>query len=114
MGAGHFVRLLQAKMAKSVVLEYDFQMGAQAKKHFNVEPTHVYNGDPMDHIKSKFVEKQFDWIIHDAFSTGNNPVHLLTRYNLKSMKRLLCDNGVMTIVRLSIFISKLTRVLLII
>jgi spermidine synthase len=99
MGAGHFVRLLQSKNAKSTVLEFDYQMGAQAKKHFDVEPTNAYYGDPVDHIKNKFTEKQFDWIFHDVFSTGNNPVHLLTRYNIKSLKHVLNDKGVLVLVR---------------
>ncbi len=96
LGSGHLVKVLDKKGIKTDTLEIDPEVAKAAKQHFNFKPTgDLIIGDARYQITR--LEKQYDLIIHDCFTGGTEPIHLLSLEMLQSMKKRLKDNGIMVL-----------------
>jgi spermidine synthase len=57
---------------------------------------------------TKYTKKQFDYIVHDVFTGGAEPVDLFTKEFLGDLHNLLKPNGAIAIVRLP-YLSKISK-----
>ena len=75
-----------------------------AKKYFNLAQNHTsIIGDAVDFVSDMQTpfpnRKMYDYIIHDVFTGGAEPIDLFTREFLMDLRELLSSEGVVAIVR---------------
>ncbi len=96
LGSGHLVGVLDRQGVKTDAIEIDPEVARVAKKHFNFKPTgDLIIGDARYQVTK--LDKQYDIIIHDCFTGGTEPIHLLSLEMLQTLKSLLKDKGILAL-----------------
>lgn len=97
LGAGHMAKLLHERHGMEVdTLEIDPAVAAAAQDYFGFKPTGVsIVGDARHEIRH--LHGPYDLIIHDCFTGGSEPAHLLTVEALTQLRSLLSDDGVLAL-----------------
>ncbi len=96
LGGGHVARDLKAKGIETDTIEIDPIVADMAKRFFNFTPTGQFIvGDARYEIKS--LDKQYDFIIHDCFTGGSEPTHMLTVEMLTQLRNMLTQQGVLAL-----------------
>lgn len=97
LGAGHMAKTLEDQYGMITdTLEIDPAVADAASKYFGFKPTgQAIVGDAryeIGHLKGPY-----DLIIHDCFTGGSEPTHLLTVETLKQLRGLLSSNGILAL-----------------
>jgi spermidine synthase len=96
LGGGHVARDLTAKGIVTDTIEIDPAVADAAQKFFHFEPTGRFVvGDARYEIKH--LDRRYDLIIHDCFTGGTEPTHLLTREMLSELRSLLNEGGLLAL-----------------
>jgi spermidine synthase len=96
LGGGHVARDLKSKGLTTDTIEIDPVVADAAQRHFHFEPTGLFVvGDARYEIKR--LTHRYDFIIHDCFTGGSEPTHLLSREMLSELHALLNDRGVLAL-----------------
>ncbi|SFW16196.1 fused MFS/spermidine synthase [Nitrosovibrio sp. Nv17] len=96
LGGGHVARDLAAAGIETDTIEIDPEVADAARNHFGFRPTGAFVvGDARYEIKR--LPNRYDYIMHDCFTGGSEPVHLLTREMLLELKALLKDDGILAL-----------------
>lgn len=85
---------------RTTILELDPVVHEFAVKYFNLPHKHYYaHGDAVGWVEQRKEQRagEFDYIIHDVFTGGAEPVPLFTREFLSGLHMLLKSDGVIAI-----------------
>ena len=96
-GAGHLARDLLAEYGiVTDTLELDPAVAEAAESWFGFKPPgRAVVGDGRYEIRR--LQGPYDLIVHDCFTGGSEPTHLLTRETFQQLRGLLSENGVLAI-----------------
>ena len=96
LGGGHIARDLKSKGLITDTIEIDPVVADASLKYFNFTPTGEFIvGDARYEIKK--LNKKYDFIIHDCFTGGSEPTHLLTLEMLRDLRGLLKQDGILAL-----------------
>lgn len=96
LGAGHLVADLANYGVKTDSIEIDPAVAHAAEAYFNLKPTgKVIVGDARYSVKQ--LDETYDLIIHDCFTGGSEPFHLLSREMMIELKAKLNPGGVLAV-----------------
>ena len=96
LGGGHVARDLKSKGVETDTIEIDPAVADAAKRFFEFRPTGAFIvGDARYEIKR--LPHRYDYIMHDCFTGGSEPTHLLTREMLLELRALLNDRGILAL-----------------
>lgn len=96
LGGGHVARDLKAKGLTTDTIEIDPAVAEASLNYFHFKPTGDFIvGDARYEIQK--LRKRYDFIIHDCFTGGSEPTHLLTLEMLSSLRGLLTEQGVLAL-----------------
>ena len=102
LGIGTAPNALIAHGINTTIVELDPVVHYFATKYFNLSSDHIAAiDDAVFYVdeKARSHPGSYDYIIHDVFTGGAEPVMLFTLEFLEGLKSLLTDNGVVAIVR---------------
>lgn len=96
-GAGHMATILHDRYGITTdTLEIDPAVAAAAKDYFGFKPTgKTIIGDARYEIRH--LQGPYDLIIHDCFTGGSEPSHLLTVETLTQLRGLLSEQGMLAV-----------------
>lgn len=96
-GAGHMAMDLQERYGiETDTIEIDPEVARAASDYFGFKPTgNAFVGDGRYVIRG--LQGPYDLIIHDCFTGGSEPTHLLTVEALQDLRRLLSPTGVLAL-----------------
>jgi spermidine synthase len=96
-GAGHMAMTLRDRYGiQTDTLEIDPAVAAAATEYFGFKPTgRQIIGDARYAIRH--LTGSYDLIIHDCFTGGSEPAHLLTVESLQQLKNLLSPKGLLAL-----------------
>lgn len=96
-GAGHMAGDLYANHGIRVdTIELDPAVAEAAERHFGFVKSGVQRiGDGRYEVRK--LQGPYDLVIHDCFTGGSEPTHLLTREALIDIKRTLSEKGLMAL-----------------
>jgi hypothetical protein len=101
LGVGTAPTAMMAHGVQTDVIELDPTVYYFAAKYFGLSPgINTEIGDAVESVNatvSRDVSEIYDYIIHDVFTGGAEPVNLFTREFLLNLKTLLKPNGVIAI-----------------
>jgi predicted membrane-bound spermidine synthase len=96
LGGGHVARDLKAQGVMTDTIEIDPAVAEAARRWFHFEPTGLFLvGDARYEIKN--LSARYDLIIHDCFTGGSEPTHLLSREMLNELRAMLNDRGILAL-----------------
>ncbi len=96
LGSGHLVGVFDRQAVKTDAIEIDPEVARVAAKYFNFKATgDLMIGDARYQVTQ--LDKRYDIIIHDCFTGGTEPIHLLSVEMLQSLKALLKTKGVLAL-----------------
>ena len=97
LGAGHMANMLYKNYQLTTdTLEIDPAVAEAAVDFFNYQPTgHAIVGDARYEIRH--LKGPYDLIIHDCFTGGSEPAHLLTVETLQQLRSLMTDEGILAL-----------------
>jgi spermidine synthase len=96
LGGGHVARDLKSQHIATDTIEIDPAVADAARNFFHFEPTGRFVvGDARYEIKH--LDRRYDLIIHDCFTGGTEPTHLLTREMLSELRGLLSEGGILAL-----------------
>jgi spermidine synthase len=97
LGAGHMAKILQERYGITAdTLEIDPAVQDAAMAYFDFKPTgKAIVGDARYEIRH--LQGPYDLIIHDCFTGGSEPAHLLTVEALQQLRGLLSEHGVLAV-----------------
>ena len=96
LGGGHVARNLKSKGIVTDTIEIDPAVADAARRFFHFEPTGSFLvGDARYEVTR--LPHHYDLIIHDCFTGGAEPTHLLSREMLLDLHALLNDRGILTL-----------------
>lgn len=97
LGAGHMVKLLDERYGLTTdALEIDPAVAKAATDYFGFRPSgRLIVGDARHAIRH--LSGRYDLIIHDCFTGGSEPAHLLTVETLAQLRGLLTEDGILAI-----------------
>jgi len=96
LGAGHLVNDLANYGVKTDAIEIDPAVAYTAGEYFNFKPTgKVIVGDARYQVHQ--LAEQYDLIIHDCFTGGSEPTHLLSQEMIAELKTKLNPGGVLAV-----------------
>ncbi len=96
LGAGHLVNLYNRLGIVTDSIEIDPAVARAASEYFSFEGSgEVWVADARYQIRK--IERQYDFIIHDTFTGGSEPIHLLSREMFIELKAQLKPGGVMVL-----------------
>ncbi|MGZ8225062.1 MAG: fused MFS/spermidine synthase [Methylococcaceae bacterium] len=97
LGAGHMAKVLNDRYGMVTdTLEIDPAVSDAATDYFGFKPTgKAIVGDARYEIRH--LQGSYDLIIHDCFTGGSEPSHLLTVETLKQLRGLLSDHGILAL-----------------
>lgn len=96
LGGGHIARQLKARGLTTDTIEIDPVVADASLKFFDFKPTGDFIvGDARYEITK--LRKRYDLIVHDCFTGGTEPVHLLTREMLSDLRGLLTEKGMLAL-----------------
>ncbi|KPI42453.1 uncharacterized protein AB675_9619 [Cyphellophora attinorum] len=100
LGVGTAPSALMAHGIRTTVLELDPAVHHFAVKYFSMPTNHYFaHGDAVGWVESRKNHRagEFDYIIHDVFTGGAEPVPLFTQEFLSGLHMLLRSDGVIAI-----------------
>lgn len=100
LGVGTAPSALMAHGINTTIIELDPVVYRFAIQHFNLPKNHrAYIGNAVNVIEAKKEIQQghYDYIIHDVFTGGAEPVDLFTHEFLSGLHQMLKDDGVIAI-----------------
>ncbi len=97
LGAGHMAQVLHERYGiVTDTLEIDPAVAEAARDYFGYQPTgKAIVGDGRYEIRR--LQGPYDLIIHDCFTGGSEPAHLLTVETLTQLRGLLSEQGVLAL-----------------
>ncbi len=96
LGGGQVARDLTSKGIATDTIEIDPAVAEAAQRFFHFEPTGRFLvGDARYEIKN--LDRHYDLIIHDCFTGGTEPTHLLTQEMLSELRTLLSEGGLLAL-----------------
>jgi spermidine synthase len=97
LGAGHMAKILSDRYGiVTDTLEIDPAVAEAASDYFGFKPTgQAIVGDARYEIRH--LKGPYDLIIHDCFTGGSEPAHLLTVETLAQLKGLLDKQGILAL-----------------
>ncbi|NOS87524.1 MAG: fused MFS/spermidine synthase [Methylococcaceae bacterium] len=97
LGAGHMAKVLHDQYGiVTDTLEIDPAVAIAAQDYFGFKPTgRAIVGDARYEIRH--LTGPYDLIIHDCFTGGTEPAHLLTVETLTQLRGLLANNGLLAL-----------------
>ena len=96
LGGGHIARELHKAGIITDALEIDPVVAAMAKRYFGFEPPgELIVGDARYEIRR--LKGKYDFIIHDCFTGGAVPAHLLSVEMLRDLQSLLEEGGILAL-----------------
>ena len=96
LGAGHLVNLYNRSGIVTDSIEIDPAVARVASEYFSFQGSgEVWVADARYQIRK--IDKQYDFIIHDSFTGGSEPIHLLSREMFTELKARLKPGGVMVL-----------------
>jgi spermidine synthase len=96
LGGGHVARDLKSQGIATDTIEIDPAVADAAQKFFHFEPTGRFLvGDARYEIRN--LDRRYDLIIHDCFTGGTEPTHLLAREMLSELRSLLNEGGLLAL-----------------
>lgn len=97
LGAGHMAKVLYDRYGiVTDTLEIDPAVSVAAAGYFGFKPVgQAIVGDARYEIRH--LKGGYDLIIHDCFTGGSEPAHLLTVETLTQLRTLLADNGILAL-----------------
>jgi len=97
LGAGHMAKVLNDRYGIIVdTLEIDPAVAQAAVDYFDYKPTgKAIVGDARYEIRR--LTDKYDLIIHDCFTGGSEPAHLLTVETLQQLQGLLTEQGILAV-----------------
>lgn len=96
LGGGHIARDLKSQGLTTDTIEIDPAVADASLKYFNFKATGDFIvGDARYEVKK--LNKQYDLIIHDCFTGGSEPTHLLTVEMLNDLRGLLKEQGILAL-----------------
>ena len=96
LGVGFVATRLKQQGIPTDTIEIDPEVARAAREHFGFQPTGRFIvGDGRYEIRN--LGKRYDLIIHDCFTGGAEPTHLLTREMFVQLKGLLKEGGVLAL-----------------
>ncbi len=96
LGGGHVARDLRKAGITTDTIEIDPEVATAAREYFGYQPTGEFIvGDARFEIKR--LKKRYDFIMHDCFTGGSEPTHLLSREMLGELRGLLNERGILAV-----------------
>lgn len=96
LGSGHLVNDFASYGVRTDAIEIDPAVADAAKQYFSYQPTgKLLVGDARYQIKN--IHKQYDLIVHDCFTGGAEPFHLLSDEMITELKTKLKPGGVLAV-----------------
>ena len=96
LGSGHLVGMLDRQNVKTDAIEIDPEVARVASKYFSYKSTgDLIIGDARYQVTQ--LDKHYDLIIHDCFTGGSEPTHLLSQEMIYNLKTLLNKNGILAV-----------------
>ena len=96
LGGGHIARDFKSKGLITDTIEIDPAVAEASLNYFQFKPTGDFIvGDARYEIHK--LKKHYDFIIHDCFTGGSEPIHMLTVEMLSELRGLLSDQGVLVL-----------------
>jgi len=97
LGAGHMAGVLHGRYGITTdTLEIDPAVADAARRYFGYKPSgEAIVGDGRYEIRR--LKGPYDLIIHDCFTGGSEPAHLLTVETLQQLKGLLSGQGILAV-----------------
>lgn len=96
LGGGHVAQDLKVHGIMTDTIEIDPAVAEAARQFFHFEPTGLFLvGDARYEIKR--LTQRYDLIIHDCFTGGSEPTHLLSREMLSELRALLNEHGILAL-----------------
>ncbi|CUQ65378.1 Spermine synthase [Candidatus Nitrospira inopinata] len=96
LGGGHVARDLKSQGLETDTIEIDPAVADAAQRFFSFKPTGRFLiGDARYEIKR--LDRRYDIIIHDCFTGGTEPIHLLTQEMLGHLRELLTEEGLLAL-----------------
>lgn len=97
LGAGHMSQVLRDRYGLVTdTLEIDPAVAEAARRYFGYQPSgRSLVGDARYEIRH--LQGPYDLIIHDCFTGGSEPSHLLTVETLRQLKGLLSEQGILAV-----------------
>ena len=96
LGSGHLATGFDKLGIITDTIEIDPIVAIAAKKYFNFEPKgKLIIGDARHEVRQ--LNKQYDFIIHDCFTGGTDPSHLLTQEMFQELRRYLKPGGILVV-----------------
>lgn len=97
LGAGHMAKVLHDRYGiETDTLEIDPAVAEAASSYFGFKPSgQVIVGDARYEIRH--LKGPYDLIIHDCFTGGSEPAHLLTVETLAQLRGLLAEQGILAV-----------------
>ncbi len=96
LGGGHVARDLISQGIVTDTIEIDPAVAEAAQRFFSFKPTGRFLvGDARYEIKT--LDQRYDLIIHDCFTGGTEPTHLLTQEMLRNLRELLTEEGLLAL-----------------
>ena len=97
LGGGYIAMAFAAQGIDTDALELDPEVAKAAQQYFLYEPSGaLLVGDARYEIR-RLEDQQYDFIVHDCFTGGSVPSHLLSVEMLRDLDRLLKDDGLLAL-----------------
>lgn len=96
LGGGHIAAGLERQGVKTDAIEIDPAVAYAASRYFHYHPSgDLLIGDARYQIRR--LNKTYDFIIHDCFTGGSEPAHLMSIETLRELKAHLNSGGILAI-----------------
>lgn len=96
LGSGHLATDFDKLGIITDTIEIDPAVATAAKKHFNFKPKgQLIMGDARYEVRQ--LKKNYDFIIHDCFTGGTDPSHLLTQEMFQELRKHLKPGGILAV-----------------
>ena len=96
LGTGSLVTSLRHSGIETDVIEIDPQVVRLAKTYFGFEPTGTVHTEDARTVLNN-TSSRYDYIVHDTFTGGSMPAHMLTRELFEATRGLLRPHGIVAL-----------------
>jgi spermidine synthase len=96
LGGGHVATHMQRRGIPTDTIEIDPAVAEAAVDHFGFEPTGRFLVGDARYVVRK-LSGRYDFIIHDCFTGGSEPIHLLSVEFLSQLRQRLTRHGLLAL-----------------